>query len=137
MENKLKVFLSHSLKDCEFAQNLTDYLIYENIEVLCAEHISEYNDTISNKIKKLIKFSDIGIVFLTEDGFKSNFVQQEIGYMEDKIEYVPIVDIRYKGKMTGFYYAKDFITFDIKKPDEVNDKLMKYLIKQKKILNKK
>lgn len=122
------------MKDKHIITQLLSALKNGGVNLLIAEHSVDLTKTITEKIKALISNSQMAIFLLTENGFNSNFVHQEIGYIENsKIPRLYIVDKNIKDKLTGFTYGKDFVLFDEEKPDEaikkVREVISKYMIR--------
>ena len=78
----MKIFISHSISDKQLIKTLINRITPLGIKLLIAEHYFSTHNTITSKIEKLIDYSDFAIILLTENGFNSNFVHQEIGYIK-------------------------------------------------------
>jgi nucleoside 2-deoxyribosyltransferase len=78
----MKIFISHAIKDAELIENIKVYLEPHNIDLLIAEHYIDTQNTITHKIENMIKVCDVALFLLTENGFNSHFVHQEIGYIQ-------------------------------------------------------
>lgn len=76
----MKIFVSHSLSDSELLIKINGTLEPYGLKLLISEHVQDLNNTITKKIENMITECDVAVVMLTENGFNSNFVQQEIGY---------------------------------------------------------
>lgn len=105
----MKIFVSHSLNDNNLIQVLKQNLEPKGIILLLAEHYQELTGTITQKIENMILTCDVALVLLTENGFNSNFVQQEIGYINScKKPLLAVVQSGLQNKITGFQYGKDY-----------------------------
>lgn len=66
---------------------------------------------------------------LTQNGFNSNFVQQEIGYAKSlKKPHLYIVEKGLQKKITGFAFGKDFIELDPINPNVAIKKAIRLLL---------
>jgi len=127
----MKIFVSHSLSDQDLIGNIRNMLEPHGLSLLIAEHTLEMRETISNKIEKLILACDVGLILLTENGFNSKFVQQEIGYLESlKKPCLQLIQVGIEKNISGFNYGKDFILFDPNEPqialEKMTNSLMEY-----------
>jgi hypothetical protein len=78
----------------------------------------------------LIKKADIGLVLLTENGYNSHFVQQEIGYLKSlKKPFVQIIQKGYESKIKGFNFGKDYILLDLNDTSKALIQLKEDLLK--------
>ncbi len=77
----MKVFLSHAISDKELIEMFQTSIKKTGVELVIAEHNFSLNETITQKIESMIRQSHIALFLLTENGFNSAFVQQEIGYI--------------------------------------------------------
>ncbi len=128
----MKIFVSHSLKDKELLAAIQDNLGLHGFELLIAEHTLDFDRSISEKIKELIYQCDVGLILLTEYGFNSRFVSEEIGYLEAKGK--PIIRIIQKGlsnQYSGFKYGTDYIELDPEDPNLAQDLLAESMLKIK------
>lgn len=113
----MKIFISHSLKDKSLVNGIKSLLEPHGLILLIAEHYLGLTGTISQKIKTMIDNCDVALIVLTENGFNSNFVQQEIGYINSANKpYLQLVQKGLQRNVTGFNYGKDMIVFDPRNP---------------------
>jgi hypothetical protein len=126
----MKIFISHSISDKQLIKTLINRITPLGIKLLIAEHYFSTHNTITSKIEKLIDHSDFAIILLTENGFNSNFVHQEIGYIKKAGKHsIQIVETGQEKNITGFIYGKDYLKYDPKNPDTLVEQLTNLLIK--------
>lgn len=109
----MKIFISHWMKDYSLLQNIESILKSNGLTLLIAEHQFDTQNTISDKIRNMIDTCDIGLVLLTENGFNSGFVREEIGHLDAKGK--PIILVIQQGfekKYSGFRFGHDYILLD-------------------------
>jgi hypothetical protein len=126
----MKIFVSHAIKDNKLINDLKLSLEPHGLKLLIAEHHSDVNfATITDKIEKIIASSDVALFLLTDNGFNSNFVQQEIGYVKSlKIPYLQVIEKGIENKITGFNYGKGYIEYSPNEPQVTIDKIKRSLI---------
>ena len=125
----MKIFISHALIDSELIENIKINLEPHSIDLLIAEHYVDMQNTISQKIEYMIKSCDVALFLLTENGFNSKFVHQEIGYMQSlKKPMLQLVQVGLEDKISGFIYGKDYIPYDPKKPELALNRTKKILL---------
>lgn len=106
----MKIFVSHSLSDSELLNKIKDTLEPYGLKLFISEYVQDLNNTITKKIENMITECDVAVVMLTENGFNSNFVQQEIGYINSlKKPYLQIVQSGFEKKLSGFNFTRDYI----------------------------
>lgn len=119
------------MKDKGLLKNFIDNFKSKGLNLFIAEHQYDTLNTISKKIEKLIRDSDFAIILLTKNGFNSNFVQQEIGYINScNISHIQFVEKGFENKISGFEYGKEFISFDPVNPYKEINKVKNIVIKQ-------
>lgn len=128
----MKVFVSHSIYDKKLIQKIKAAIEPNGINLIIAEHHYALYKTITEKIKDQIRSSDFALILLTKNGFNSNFVQQEIGFIENlKKPYIQLVQKGIEKKITGFNFGRDFISYDPREPEEavnlIKQEMTKYL----------
>jgi TIR domain len=134
----MKLFVSHSLSDKKLLEQIKETLEPYGIKLLVAEHEIDISNTITQKIEDMILKSDIAIILLTENGFNSSFVQQEIGYIKSvKKPFVQLVESGFEKKLSGFSFGRDFILYNPNSPEEAIKKTKKVLINSFKKLQEK
>lgn len=114
----MNVFVSHAIQDRKLISQLNSRLNPLGVRLLIAEHCSDIQfQTITEKVKALIKHCDVALVCLTKNGFNSAFVQQEIGYLVNSNKpYLQIVEKGLEKKITGFNYGKGYVLLDQTNP---------------------
>lgn len=88
----MKVFISHSFDDAVLANDLEQILHKEKIFAYMAQQKPEYDLSVGDKIRREINDSDHMVAFITEKGFPSPSVNQELGFAQG-IGIQPIVMI--------------------------------------------
>jgi hypothetical protein len=128
----MKVFISHSLKDRYIVDFLQYHLSNNGITAYIAEHYLSISSTISDKILKMINDCDIALIFITNNGFNSDFIQQEIGALKAKNKHcITIVQKGCEAKITGFLYGTDYFVFDNHNLNSVLNDISNWLIQRK------
>jgi len=126
----MNIFVSHAIKDNALLQQIDTVLNSYGLNLLIAEHYFDSQSTISDKIRNLINSCDIGLVLLTENGFNSGFVREEIGHLDAKGK--PIILVIEKGfeqKYSGFRYGHDFVLLDPLNPTITVEKIKKIMLR--------
>ena len=124
----MKIFVSHSIKDKKFLDNLQNMIKGHDLELLIAEHEFATDHTVTDKIKNLINQSDIGIVLLTKNGINSGFVREEIGFLEAKKKRTIMAIAKgLEKEYGGFKYGVDYVEIDPKNPEKSLEKIKKIL----------
>lgn len=126
----MKIFVSHAIKDSTLINDLKSSLEPQGLKLLIAEHHSDIeHSTITQKIEKMILDSDVALFLLTSNGFNSNFVQQEIGYIKSqKIPYLQIVEEGIEKKITGFNFGKGYVEYSPKNPEKAINEIKTRLL---------
>jgi hypothetical protein len=121
------VFVSHnaSADDMPYVTWFHSTLQSRGIGCYVAEWCREPGKWITDKVKDAINASDIVLVLWTRGGRDSQFVNQEVGYAEDKKPIVPLVE---KGvTLEGFLYGRDHIEFDRQNPGDALNAMLSYI----------
>lgn len=109
----VKVFISHSTQDFQIVEGLRRYLESCGIRVYIAERDTRPGKPLSQKIERNIDNSDYFLVVYTENGKKSEFVQQEIGLWKGRRNNINLVPFVEKGLNPGaFLCGFEYIEFD-------------------------
>ncbi len=125
----MTIFISHSLKDKELLAVIQEKLVSHDLHLLIAEHILDFNRNILEKIKLLLEQCDVGLILLTKQGMNSQFVSEEIGYLEANRK--PIIRIIEKGlsnQYSGFKYGTDYIELNPLDPSNTHNLLVNTLL---------
>ncbi len=126
----MRIFISHAIVDKALIQSMSEMLRPYGITLLVAEHFIDLNNSVTDKIERMIRTCDLGIVLLTRSGFDSKFVHQEIGYLKAmKKPVLQIVESSVSGKITGFFYGRDRIVLDPDNPDEALKKIKNIILR--------
>ena|GEM_PF-5905985 len=133
----MNIFVSHSLTDKELIKNLQSTLEPHGIKLYIAEHHVDINRTITEKIEGMIRSCDIALILLTENGYNSNFVHQEIGYIKScEKPILQLIQFGIEKKLSGFTYGRDYITYDPLEPKKAISAIENKLLEQFKIIEK-
>ena len=125
----MNIFLSHSMADKELINNIKLILEPHGLKFFIAEHTIDTQRTITEKIESLIRKSNFALVLLTENGFNSHFVQQEIGYLKSLGKpFLQVVQEGIEKKIKGFNFGRDYIQLDSKNPSIAIDKIKEVLL---------
>ena len=125
----MRIFISHAIKDAELIENVKKTLEPHKIELLIAEHYVDTQNTITQKIESMIKGCDFALFLLTEHGFNSFFVHQEVGYaLSQRKPMIQLVQIGLENKISGFLYGRDYISYNLDNPDLALNNMKKILL---------
>jgi len=107
----IKIFISHSTKDIEIVQFLEKILKTYGYTPYIAERDYQAGKPLSQKIMNNIDNSNYFLIIYTDNGKKSGFVNQEIGYWIKAYKYenlIPLVekDIIQEGFLSGLEYIE-------------------------------
>lgn len=78
----MELFLSHATADTALVSTLAVKLQPLGVRLYATEHDGQAGVNVHDKIKDAIRRSDLVIVLLTEAGYMSNYVMQEIGFSQ-------------------------------------------------------
>lgn len=137
----MNIFISHSILDKKIIKDLQSFIKPFRFNLFVAEHYIHLTKSVSEKIKFMIEKSDIGLIFITDNSYNSQFVQQEIGYLEAlKKPYLQVIQKGYERKISGFNYGRDFMVFEKDKFELVRGSirmlLVKYYLNKKRLIKK-
>lgn len=125
----MNIFVSHALTDQALIKSVKNTLEPLEITLFIAEHYEDLQRTITEKIEDMIKKSDVALILLTENGFNSNFVQQEIGYIKSLNKpCLQIVEVGIEKRITGFNFGKGYILYDPNQPQHALEKMSRSLL---------
>lgn len=123
-----KVFLSHSTKDIELVMTIRDDLVKAGITVYLAEENPEPDRPLAQKILDNIKSSNCMIVLLTAIGYRSQYVNQEVGAAKmSNLPVIPLVEKGIKTRIRGLLEGIEYILFDKTNPREAIKKVVNYV----------
>jgi len=134
----MKIFVSHAISDKAMIESYKKNFEPHGITLLIAEHYVSLDMNITSKIEKLIQSCDLALFLLTESGFNSSFVQQEIGYVKSlKKPILQVIQIGVEKKLSGFTHGYDYVPFDPTNPEESELKVKQILIKHSNSIERK
>jgi hypothetical protein len=123
-----KVFLSHSTRDQGLVTSLANLLSKFGVEVSVAEWYLAPGEPLDRKVFEQIKMSDCVVALLTQNGIRSNWVQQEIGYsLQQNKSLIPIVESGVDSKDLGALQGKEYIEYNPYQYQEALIKLSTYV----------
>lgn len=135
---KMKIFVSHAISDQTFIHGLKNKLEPFGITLFVAEHYQELQYSITEKIETMIRQCDVALILLTDKGFNSNFVQQEIGYIKScNKPSLKVVQVGIENKLTGFIYGHDYLSHDPDQPEKTLEKIKAILLQYWNIENER
>ncbi|MDD5691634.1 MAG: toll/interleukin-1 receptor domain-containing protein [Candidatus Omnitrophica bacterium] len=112
----MKVFISHSTKDMDLVNDFTNILKHRGIEAYVALSDARPGLDLWEKIESNIKDSNCVLAILTQNGSRSEIVNQEIATA--KALYIPFIPIVEKGiTLKGLLAGREYIEFDKSNPD--------------------
>lgn len=128
----MKVFISHSMKDAHLVDALRSIAASAGIVPLIAEHVIDLQNTVTKKIEEMISDADLVLVVLTNEGFNSTFVQQEIGYAtKSNKPLLVLVEQGCEQRISGFIYGRDSVIIDPWNPHPAFEKVTRVLTSQR------
>jgi len=109
IEQRFKVFISHSSEDTAIACELRNLLVFiPEMDVILDVCNFEVGEQLPERIKEEIKGSDCFVVFLTRNAERSVWVNQEIGVAINAVKIIPIVE---EGVCLGLLEGMKYISF--------------------------
>ncbi len=123
-----RIFISHSTRDKGLVIALANLLAKSGIEVSVAEWYIRAGESLSEKVERQIAQSDSVVVFLTRDGLRSKWVQQEVGIAIGKGKLViPLVEKGTPTEELAALQGKEFIEYDPTQPESSLDRAARYV----------
>jgi nucleoside 2-deoxyribosyltransferase len=114
-----KVFLSHSTRDQGIVVSLANLLTKLGIEVSVAEWYLRPGSKLDEKVFGQIKESDSVVVLLTQDGTRSSWVNQELGYaLGAGKPIIPLVEKGITQSQLASLQGKEYIEYNPNQPQE-------------------
>ena len=108
-----KVFISHSIRNQGLVISLANLLSKFGVEVFVAEWYLTLGERLDNKVSKQIENSDCVVALLTQNGIRSNWVHQEIGYaLHCNKLVIPIVEKGIDSKDLAALQGREYIEYD-------------------------
>lgn len=113
------VFISHSTRDQGLVISLANLLSKYGVKVFVAAWYLTPGERLDKKVFKQIESSDCVVAFLTRNGIRSNWVQQEIGYaLKSKKLLIPLVEKGVDPKNLAALQGIEHIRYDSFWPQE-------------------
>lgn len=123
-----KVFISHSSRDQGIVISLANLLSKFGVEVFVAEWYLAPGEQIDTRIFREIETSNCVVVLLTQEGIRSNWVQQEVGYAISKDRHIiPLVEKGAKKGDLAALQGKKYIEYDPYQPQKALIELSTYV----------
>jgi len=114
-----KVFISHSSRDQGLVISLANLLSKFGVEVFVAEWYLAPGERIDRKVFREIETSDCMVILLTQEGIRSTWVQQEIGYaLKTGRHIIPLVEKGIDMGDLGALQGKEYIEYDLYQPQQ-------------------
>ena len=122
------VFVSHSAHDQGLVMALASTLSKYGVDVRVAEWYIAAGQTLSDKVKAQIKGADSVVVFLTGNGTRSKWVQQEVGIAlaANKLV-IPLVEKGTPAEELAALQGKEYIEYDPARPQDALDRAAGYV----------
>ena len=119
-----KVFISHSTRDQRLVISLANLLTKFDIDVSVAEWYLTPGQRIEEKVFNEIGKSNCVVILLTQNGMRSAWVQQEIGYaLNTKRPVIPLVETGINAKDLGALQGREYIEYDPNWPQQALNNL--------------
>ncbi|HCJ67292.1 MAG TPA: hypothetical protein DHV62_08230 [Elusimicrobia bacterium] len=123
-----KVFVSHSVRDQGLVIALSNLLSKFGVEVTVAEWYLVPGESIAKKVFGQIEKSDCVVGLFTQNGMRSNWVQQEIGYaLKAKKPLIPLVEKGTNQKDLAALQSREYIEYDPDQPQQALIKISTYV----------
>lgn len=123
-----KVFISHSTQDRGLVISLANLLSKFGLKVSVAEWYLAPGERIDKKVFGQIQRSDCVIALLTQNGIRSNWVEQEIGYsLHRNKPVIPIVEKGIDSKDLAALHGREYIEYDPSQPQQALIKTSTYV----------
>ncbi len=123
-----KVFISHSSRDQGLVISLANLLSKFGVEVSVAEWYLAPGESIDTKVFREIDTSNCVVVLLTQEGVRSTWVQQEIGYaLKIPKRIIPLVEKGTDIGDLGALQGKEYIEYNPYQPQQALIRLSTYV----------
>jgi hypothetical protein len=117
------VFVSHSARDQGLVMALANTLSKCGVSVRVAEWYVAAGQALSDKVRAQIKGADSVVVFLTRNGARSKWVQQEVGIALGANKLViPLVEKGTPAEELAALQGRDYIEYDPARPQVALDR---------------
>jgi len=123
-----KVFISHSTRDQRLVIALANILSKFGIKVFVAEWYLRPGQRLEKKVFDEIEDSDCVVALLTQNGIRSNWTHQEIGYaLKSGRTLIPLVEKGIASQDLEALQGRDFIEYDPYQPQQALIKASTYV----------
>lgn len=124
----IRVFFSHSTKDFSWIEPIVAQVNAMGLKGYVYEHDSQPGRPVAPKIKSAITRSQVFVAFLTMNSHDAPYVQQEIGYAQDKGKLiVPFVEQGVPERSIAMLQGIERIEFNPQNLQDAINKLWAYL----------
>lgn len=114
-----RVFISHSTSDQGLVTDLANLLTKFGVEVFVAERYLAPGEPLDRQVFTQIDRSDCIAVLLTQNGLRSNWVQQEVGFALGKNKpVIPVVEKGSNQKNLAALQITKYIEYDPVQPHQ-------------------
>jgi nucleoside 2-deoxyribosyltransferase len=114
-----KVFISHSTQDQRLVIALANILSKFGMKVTVAEWYLTPGQRLDEKVFNKIENSDCVVILLTQNGIRSNWVQQEIGYaLKSGKPLIPLVEKGITNRDLAALKGREYIEYDPYQPQQ-------------------
>jgi len=122
------IFVSHSARDQGLVMALASTLSKYGVGVKVAEWYIAAGQTLSDKVRAQIKEADSVVVFLTGNGTRSRWVQQEVGIALGANRLViPLVERGTPAEELAALQGREYIEYDPARPQDALDRAAGYV----------
>lgn len=123
-----KVFISHSTRDQGLVIYLANLLHKFGVTPIVAQWYLTPGQALDKKISGHIRTADCILVLLTQNGIRSNWVQQEVGCsLEQGKPIIPLVEKGIEPEALAALQGKEYIEYDPHQYDDAISKLVSYV----------
>lgn len=123
-----KLFISHSTRDQGLVISLANLLSKFGVEVSVAEWYLAPGERLDQKVFEQIERANCVVALLTQNGIRSNWVQQEIGHsLQRNRSVIPIVEKGIDPKDLAALQGREYIEYDPYQPEQALIKLSTYV----------
>lgn len=113
----MEIFFSHASKDGVAAADVREQIEPLGVRLYLAEHDNQAGRRLSAKVEEALTRCDVLVVLLTQAGYDSRYVQQEIGFAKGCGRLViPLLDPTLVTADLGLFNDIEYIVFDVNNP---------------------